>query len=134
MVRLLQRGGTLTGVHPEGTRNKGSDPYTLLPAQSGVGRIIHQSRATVLPLFINGLTNSLVRQFSGNFLRTGEPVVLVFGKPLAMEDLLARPGGTRVYKQVSERLVTTITALGQEERAARARLNRGASSEWAREN
>ncbi|WP_342381294.1 1-acyl-sn-glycerol-3-phosphate acyltransferase [Myxococcus stipitatus] len=134
VVRLLQRGGTLTGVHPEGTRNQGPDPYTLLPAQSGVGRIIHQSRATVIPLFINGLTNSIVRQFSGNLLRTGSPVVLVFGEPLAMDDLLAQPGGTRVYKQVSERLVTTITALGQEERAARARLGRESSPQWVHDH
>ena len=31
--------GTVMGLHPEGTRGKGADPYTFLPAQPGVGRI-----------------------------------------------------------------------------------------------
>jgi hypothetical protein len=44
-VRLLHRGGIFVGVHPEGTRKKDDDPYTFLPAQSGVGRIIHQAKA-----------------------------------------------------------------------------------------
>src|SRR5687768_17089852 len=29
--------GTILGIHPEGTRNKGDDPYAFLPAQPGVG-------------------------------------------------------------------------------------------------
>ena len=35
---MLQRGGTFLGIHPEGTRKKDDDPYTLLPAQPGVGQ------------------------------------------------------------------------------------------------
>src|SRR4029079_17428668 len=44
-VRLLRRGGTFVGLHPEGMRSKGGDPYALLPAQGGVGRIIQLSRS-----------------------------------------------------------------------------------------
>ena len=41
---LLRRGGMLAGIHPEGTRNLGDDPYSFLPAQRGVGKIIHAAR------------------------------------------------------------------------------------------
>jgi len=46
---LLRRGGTFLGIHPEGTRGKGDDPYTLLPAQPGVGRINPQIRRDGAP-------------------------------------------------------------------------------------
>ena len=39
MVEILQRPGSVLGMHPEGTRGKGPDPYQLLPAQPGVGKI-----------------------------------------------------------------------------------------------
>ncbi|MDB4939061.1 MAG: hypothetical protein JWP87_6033, partial [Labilithrix sp.] len=31
--------GTVLGIHPEGSRNKGDDHYAFLPAQPGVGRV-----------------------------------------------------------------------------------------------
>ena len=75
VVRLLRNGGAFVGLHPEGTRNKGEDPYALLPAQGGVGRIIQASRgkARVIPVFVNGLGNDFARQVSSNFIKL-EPI------------------------------------------------------------
>ncbi len=50
--------GFFAGIHPEGTRKKDDDPYTFLPAQSGVGRVIRKAHVVpVLPVFVNGLLN-----------------------------------------------------------------------------
>jgi 1-acyl-sn-glycerol-3-phosphate acyltransferase len=117
---MLTRGGTFLGIHPEGTRGKGPDPYTLLPTQSGVGRLIHRSRATVLPVFVNGLVNDLPKQITSNFDGTGVPVHIVFGEPLDVSDLLAKKGAPRVYRAIAERTRDVITALGAEERDHRA--------------
>lgn len=121
-IRLLKRGGVWLGLHPEGTRNKDGDPYKLLPAQSGVGRIIHSARVNVLPVFINGLGNDLPKQIAGNFTKKGTPIVVVFGKPLELDSLYAEPSSPRVHKQVAERALQAIARLGEEERAIRESL------------
>jgi 1-acyl-sn-glycerol-3-phosphate acyltransferase len=119
-VRLVKRGGVFLGLHPEGTRNKGDDPYTLLPAQPGVGRIIHGSRATVIPVFINGLGNDIVRQVASNYTKTGAPVTVVFGAPVDFGDMVDAPASPRIYKKISEHARAAIEELGREERAIRA--------------
>ena len=87
VVRLLRNSGAFVGLHPEGMRNKGDDPYDLLPAQGGVGRIIQASRgkARVIPVFINGLGNDIVKQVGSNYLRSGAPVTVTFGHPIDWE-------------------------------------------------
>ncbi len=117
-IRLLRRGGFFIGLHPEGTRNTG-DPYTMLPARSGVGRIIHQARMPVLPVFIHGLGNDLKKQVLGNFTRTGDRVNVVFGKPVDFTDLYDKAPSPRVFKAVSERAMECVRELGEEERAIR---------------
>lgn len=118
-ARLVSRPGVFLGLHPEGTRNQGDDPYALLPAQSGVGRIIHQAKVKVLPVFVNGLTNDFPRQIASNFDGTGAPIHVVWGAPVALDDLLDRPGGPKTYKAVAERALEAVRALGEEERAIR---------------
>jgi 1-acyl-sn-glycerol-3-phosphate acyltransferase len=118
--RLLSGPGVFVGLHPEGTRGKDDDPYALLPARSGVGRIIHQSGATVIPVFINGLGNGLAKQVAGNFTGKGEPINVVFGAPVDFGELRDRPASPRVFKQVSECSLEAVRMLGEEERAFRA--------------
>jgi 1-acyl-sn-glycerol-3-phosphate acyltransferase len=122
VVRLARKGGAFVGLHPEGTRNKTSDPYALLPAQGGVGRIIQASRATVLPVFIHGLGNDIVRQVASNYTRRGAPVIVVFGAPIDYGNLLDEAPSPRLHKRISERTLEAIQALGQEEKAIRAKL------------
>lgn len=116
---LLRRGGVFAGLHPEGTRKRDDDPYTFLPPQPGVGKVIHEARVTVVPVFVNGLLNDLPRQVTGNFTRKGPPIHVVFGAPLDLGDLYAQKGSPRVYKAISERCLQAIAALGQEERTLR---------------
>ena len=121
-TRLLKRGGTFVGLHPEGTRNQSDDPYTLLPAQSGVGRIIHASKVTVLPVFVNGLGNDLPKQLAGNFTGRGTPIIINFGAPVDFGDMLAQPPSPRLHRRISEHALEEIRKLGEEERTLRASL------------
>ena len=116
LAALIGAGGSSAGIHPEGTRNKGRDPYTLLPAQAGVGRLIHLSSAPVVPAFIVGLGNVLWRQVLGNFTRRGPSIHLVFGTPIDFGDLRHSPANGRTYRRLADRTVEAISALGQEER------------------
>lgn len=111
------------GLHPEGTRNRGEDPYDFLPAQSGAGRLIHASQAPVIPVFVNGLRNDLVQQVRGNFRGDGAPVVVVFGPPVDFGDLRERAGQGRTYRALAERAMEAIGELSDVERAYRAELS-----------
>lgn len=124
VVRLLKAGGAFVGLHPEGTRNKSDDPYALLPAQGGVGRIIQSARgkATVIPVFVNGLGNDIVRQVGSNYMKNGAPVTVVFGKPIDFGGMLDQAPSPRLHRKISEHALEAIRALGEEDRAIRARL------------
>jgi 1-acyl-sn-glycerol-3-phosphate acyltransferase len=123
LVWLLRRGGTFAGLHPEGMRKLDDDPYTFLPAQTGVGRVIHESRVSVLPVFINGLINDLKRQVLSNFERSGKPIIVVFGKPVEFGSLLNGRPSPRLYRAIAERTLEAIGELGAEERRIRAELS-----------
>jgi 1-acyl-sn-glycerol-3-phosphate acyltransferase len=123
VVWMARRGGAFIGIHPEGTRNKDGDPYALLPAQSGVGRIIRHAQVDVLPVFINGLlTHDLWKQVSSNITQKGEPVIAVFGKPVDFAGLTEGAPSPRLYKKIADRAVEAIAELSLEEREIRARL------------
>lgn len=121
---LLRRGGMFCGIHPEGTRKKDDDPYTFLPAQRGVGRIIQGARVPVIPVFINGLINDLPRQIESNFDGTGQDIFVVFGEPIDFGDLLDEPPGARTEQRIADRTLEVIHELGQEEKRLRAGLGR----------
>jgi len=117
---LLRRGGFFVGVHPEGTRKKDDDPYTLLPPQSGVGRLIRKARVPVVPVFINGLGNDLPRQIVQGITGKGRAIHVVYGSPVDFGGLLDAAESPRTYKRIAERCIEVITELGQEEKAIRA--------------
>lgn len=121
LVEMLGAPGTVVGMHPEGTRNKTDDPYTLLPAQPGVGQIAYHARPTVLPVFLLGLGNDLPRQVRSNFDGTGEPITMVFGPPVDLERFYAQPPRLRTYKRLADHLREVLGDLGATERAIRAR-------------
>ena len=117
---LARRGGAFIGMHPEGTRNKGGDPYDFLPAQSGVGRIIRQADVEVIPVFINGLVNDVVEQVTSNVKKNGVPIVVQFGKPIDFGGLTEETPSPRLYKRIADRSIDAIRELSLEEKAIRA--------------
>ncbi len=117
---LLRRGGMFAGIHPEGTRKRDDDPYTFLPAQRGVGKVIQDSRVPVIPVFINGLVNDLGKQVTSNFDGTGQDIFVVFGAPVDFGDLLDQGKSPKVHQAISDRVMQAVAELGQEERGLRA--------------
>jgi 1-acyl-sn-glycerol-3-phosphate acyltransferase len=127
-VELLAAPGNLVGVHPEGTRGKGPDPYALLPAQPGVGKMALLGRPTVIPLFINGLSNDFVADVRANFKPVSRrvfPLIAVFGQPIDYSDLLAEKPRPTLYKKAADRFMREVAALGERERNLRAMCERG---------
>ena len=120
LASLCREGaGNVIGFHPEGTRNKGADPYTYLRPQPGVGRLIKDARPQVVPVFIAGLGNDLPRQVLGNW-RGGEPVRVHFGPALDLSDFYERRDSLRTYKEIADFCMSKIAELGEQDRAARA--------------
>lgn len=118
---VLREPGALVGFHPEGTRNKTDDPYTLLPANPGVGQVVHAARPIVLPAFTLGLLNDLPAQVVTNFRRRGTPITVLFGPPLDLERFYAEPPRLRTYKRLADHLRDEVAQLGAEVRAIRER-------------
>jgi len=128
IVRFLGEPGALVGMHPEGTRNKGADPYDLLPAQPGTGQIVLQARPLVVPAFINGLSNSYFEDITSTFrrdIRRDNPVIIAFGQPIDYADLAAQKPRAALYKRMSDRIRDAIVALGSREKVLREQCARG---------
>jgi len=120
LAHLCREGaGNVIGFHPEGTRNKGADPYSYLRPQPGVGKLIKDARPQVVPVFIAGLGNDLPKQVLGNW-RGGEAVRVRFGPVLELSDLYERRDSVRTYKEIADFCMSKIAELGEQDRAARA--------------
>ena len=111
---LPKRRGHVIGFHPEGTRNRSDDPYSYLRAQPGVGKLIKDAAPQVVPVFITGLGNSLVKQVLGNWTG-GEKIRIWFGAPLDLTALLEKKDHVRTYKEISEFVMSKIAELGEED-------------------
>ena len=118
-VAELRRPGTIVGIHPEGTRNKGADPYTFLPAQPGAGKIaLYADDIPTIPVFITGIGNSLPRELLKNVVVPRDHRIDVyFGSPIDFSDLVPKRHKTTTAKKAAERCITGIQGLAEEQRA-----------------
>ena len=108
--------GNVIGFHPEGTRNKGADPYSYLRPQPGVGKLIKEARPQVVPVFITGLGNNLAKQVMGNW-RGGERVRVRFGPVLDLSEFYDRRDSARTYVEIAAFVMSKIAELGEQDRA-----------------
>jgi len=116
LTQICREGaGNVIGFHPEGTRNKGSDPYSYLRPQPGVGKLIKAANPQVVPIFIAGLGNKLVKQVLGNWFG-GDPIRIHFGKQLDLAEYIAKKDHVRTYKEIGEFVMSKIAELGEVDR------------------
>jgi 1-acyl-sn-glycerol-3-phosphate acyltransferase len=111
--------GTIMGLHPEGTRNKGDDPYTLLPAQSGVGKIVLDAKqAHVIPIFVHGLSNAMGRELAYNWGRapSEHPIDVVFGPEVDLGELRARRTRAVDHKRAANLCLDAVARLAMAHR------------------
>lgn len=118
LVELTREGeGHIIGFHPEGTRNKNPDPYSFLPAQPGVGKLIKEAQPQVMPVFIAGLRpDKLGKQVLGNW--TGGPKIRIhFGKCLDLSEHFAMKNHVRTYKAIGDFVMSKVAELAEKDRA-----------------
>ena len=108
--------GHVIGFHPEGKRNLSADPYSFLPAQPGIGKVIYEARPQVVPVFITGLRNELAKQVLGNWTG-GQKVRIWFGEPIELSEFYTKRDSVRTHKEISDFLMTKIGELGEKDRA-----------------
>jgi 1-acyl-sn-glycerol-3-phosphate acyltransferase len=128
MAELVSKPGNVLGMHPEGTRGKGPDPYKFLPAQPGVGKLALIAKPMVIPAFTHGLGNNILEDIKWNFgpkARTDHAVISVFGPPVDYSDLLAEKPRPTLYKKCADRFMAEIGKLMQREKDLRAELRAG---------
>lgn len=115
--------GTVLGIHPEGTRNKGDDPYSFLPTQVGVGRIALGSRRVhVIPVFALGMSQSIGAEMKMNLLSPeAHPVDLYFGRPIDFSDLRPTAEDPTSHKLAADRCLDAIKELAEQQRRDAAR-------------
>jgi 1-acyl-sn-glycerol-3-phosphate acyltransferase len=128
LVDFLAHPGAVVGFHPEGTRNKTGDVYSLLPMQPGAGEIALRSSAIVVPVFVNGLGNSLLSEIRKRFSRDArrEPVICVFGAPIDLSAFASTNPGPSAQKRAADRMGESIAALTTAEKTLRAQAEAGA--------
>lgn len=116
LVQICSHGrGHVIGFHPEGKRNMTDDPYTLLPAQPGIGKVIYTARPQVIPVFVTGLGNDLPKQILGNW-RGGEKVRIWFGEPLNLTEFYQKGDRLRTHKEIGDFLMEKIGELGNRDK------------------
>jgi 1-acyl-sn-glycerol-3-phosphate acyltransferase len=110
--------GTVLGIHPEGTRNKGDDPYSFLPAQPGVGRVaLGAMRAHVIPVFALGMGQSIPGEWRMNALAPKDhPVDMYFGPPIDFSDLRRKANLLTTQKRAADRCLDAIKLLAERQR------------------
>ena len=116
LIRLCTSGhGHVIGFHPEGKRNLDPDPYSFLPAQPGIGKVLYESHAQVVPVFVTGLINDLPRQILGNWTG-GEKVRIWFGEPIDLSEFYVKRDSIRTHKEIADFLMGRIANLGEKDR------------------
>jgi 1-acyl-sn-glycerol-3-phosphate acyltransferase len=116
LAHVLGTSGAVIGFHPEGTRNKSPDPFSFLPAKPGLGKLLKSSdpQVTVVPVYINGLSNSFFREMIRNIPFIGqsppEPIRMYFGTPVRICDL-----PDLSPKKQSEYLMDCVIALAKKD-------------------
>ncbi|HEX2689468.1 MAG TPA: lysophospholipid acyltransferase family protein [Kofleriaceae bacterium] len=132
MVEIVRRPGNVLGMHPEGTRGKGTDPYTFLPAQPGVGKLALTAQPLVIPAFIHGLGNNILGDIRANFgkdARGARAIITVFGAPVDYADLCTDRPRPTLYKKAADRFMAEVGKLAIREKALRADLAAGRITE-----
>ena len=118
MNAVLSRPGSVLGFHPEGTRNKGPDPYDFLPPKGGLGRMIQAADAEtlVLPFFILGMSTNFKAELKNALFRNpaATPIRIRFGAPIRVGDL----DRTGMPRELTDAILGRIRALAEEDRAA----------------
>lgn len=104
MTKALPTGQML--IFPEGTRSRDGK---LLEGRPGTGKLIHDTRCKVVPVYHRGMHNLLPigRSFPTFFNR----IDVYVGKPIDMRDLLELPSSKETSRLVIDRVMAALHEL-----------------------
>jgi 1-acyl-sn-glycerol-3-phosphate acyltransferase len=85
-------------LYPEGTRHKDG---VLGKGNRGVGKIIYETRVTVIPTALIGFNH-------WKFPGFGQPATAVFGKPVDFSDLFELPDCKETHQLIVDRVMAAI--------------------------
>jgi long-chain acyl-CoA synthetase len=106
-VAVLKRGDCLAWF-PEGWRTPDG---RMLAFQPGIGRIVAETGATVIPAFISGSFEALPRDRRVPRLH---PIRIRFGRPIAANVLADQGHGTTEYERIADALRQAVLDLADE--------------------
>ena len=106
---LLDRGENVL-LFPEGTRSRDGQ---LQPGKVGVGKIVHDSRPTVVPCYVEGF-DRILRRGQSPRVGFGVEAHINFGAPLDLAELYDQPPGKETSQAIVDRVMEAIAALRDE--------------------
>ena len=107
IIAVLRAGGCVR-VFPEGTRTRSG---TLGHGRPGVGRVLYESGAVVVPCFHRGLDQVL--PIGAVVPRIGKRVDIVIGPPFSVDDLRALPNTQETWQKIADRVMEKIAELAR---------------------
>ena len=123
MAELVKSPANMVGFHPEGTRNRGPDPYALLPGKPGCGELIFRSNPNVVPVFLQGFMKSPFKMVQKNWSSSPKPVVhMVMGEPLDFSEEGKLEENRKTFLLISKKVMGAIGELAKREQDIRAKF------------
>ena len=115
-VSELEQNSAVVGIHPEGRRSNGEDPYEVGKGHVGVAVVALEAQsAQVVPVFLTGITDDLLSEIRKNWLEPENyPVTLAFGAPVDLSDLQAATNDLGVSRKATNRCMEAITVLAED--------------------
>lgn len=101
-------------IFPEGTRHRDG---RLGQGNRGVGKLIYDTRPTVIPTALVGLNR-------WKFPSIGAQARILFGSPLCFDDLYAQKDCKEIHQQIAERVMDAIAELLKQEGAYVGRVDK----------
>ena len=107
IIAALKDGGCVR-TFPEGTRSRSGG---LGHGRPGVGRVLYETGAAVVPSFHRGLEQVL--PIGSVVPRIGKRVEIVIGPPFSVDDLRALPNTKETWQKIADRLMEKIADLAR---------------------
>lgn len=102
LIEAVRQGGILH-IHPEGTRSRTGEIY---PPKPGIGRIVYETRAPVIPVYHQGLESIL--PIGAGLPKFGREIRIAIGQPLLFTEELALPNELSTWKVIAHKIMEAI--------------------------
>jgi 1-acyl-sn-glycerol-3-phosphate acyltransferase len=105
VIEVLRAGGCVH-VAPEGTRTRTGK---LGRGRAGVGRVLYETGAAVVPCFHRGMGDIL--PIGAHFPRFGKRAEIIIGPPFRLDQFLNLPNTGETWQQIADYVMERIAAL-----------------------